>query len=243
MNTRTVVHGVAALALGSVAVCDFGVASADTPEGRDRQGIDGNPEAIRIEHAPDIRQFKSLTPEERGKRTMRRKLRRVDELIAKGEYEKGETLLKNLRVANDPRAFAQVHNTLGFAYSQTDQPEKAIRHYERVLRTMGAPAEVELSARRQLAGLYYVQGQEQLWDEDAAPLFRKALSSMQKWMKQVPDADPPDYLFLARIQVELGDFVGGIESLETAIGIAAERGDPIETEWTDLLERMKLAER
>ena len=241
MNTRSVAHGFGAALLGAVVVC--GGAWSDTPGGRDRQGIDGNPDPIRIEHAPDIRQFKSLTPEERRNRTLRRKLRRVDELIAKGEYEEGEALLRSLRVVNNPQAYAEVHNTFGFVYSQSDQPEKAIRHYERVLKATGAPPPVELSARRQLAGLYYEQGQDQLWDEDAAPLFRRALSSMQTWMERVPDPGPQDYLFLARIQLGLNDLVGGVESLETAIRMATEQGLPVEKEWTDLLARMKSAER
>ena len=193
------------------------------------------------ETVPDARTYKSLTPEERRERTKRRKLRRVDELIEKGKYGEGAALLESLRVSRSAQDFAHVQNTLAFAYSQSDQPEKAIRHYERVLGIPAVPDRIGLSAQRQLAQLYYEQGREQLWDEDAEPWFRKALSSMQTWMGKSPDKDPRDYLSLSRIQVELNDLQGGIESLETAIRLAEELGMPIEEEWGTLLDRMTSA--
>lgn len=170
---------------------------------------------------------------------MRRKLRRVDELIAKGQYKEGATLLESLRVGRSAQDFAHVQNTLAFAYSQSDQPEKAIRHYQRVLKLPGVPESTGLSAERQLARLYYGQGREEIWDEDAEPWFRQALSSMETWLVKSHNKDPEDYLFLSRIQVELNDLPGGIESLETAIRMAEERGLPIEEEWNTLLDRMK----
>ena len=193
------------------------------------------------EIAPDERNVKSLTPEERRERTIRRKLRRVDELIEKGQYQEGATLLESLRVSRSAQDFAHVQNTLAFAYSQSDQPEKAIRHYQRVLRLPGVPELIGLSAERQLAQLYYGQGREEIWDEDAEPWFRQALSSMETWLTKSPNKDPKDYLFLSRIQVELNDLPGGIESLETAIRLAEERSLPIEEEWNALLDRMKSA--
>lgn len=193
------------------------------------------------ETVPDARTYKSLTSEERRERTLRRKLRRVDELIGKGKYGEGAALLESLRVSRSAQDFAHVQTTLAFAYSRSDQPEKAIRHYERVLRIPAAPESVGLSAQRQLAQLYYEQGREQLWDEDAEQWFRKALSSMQTWMVKSPNKDPKDYLFLSRIQVELNDLQGGIESIETAIRLAEERDMPIEEEWDALLDRMKSA--
>lgn len=193
------------------------------------------------EIAPDERNVKSLTPEERRERTMRRKLRRVDELIAKGQYKEGATLLESLRVSRSAQDFAHVHNTLAFAYSQSDQPEKAIRHYQRVLKLPGVPESMGLSAERQLAQLYYEQGRKEIWDEDAEPWFRQALLSMEAWLVKSPNKDPKDYLFLSRIQVELNDLPGGIENLETAIRLAEERGLPIEKEWNTLLDRMNSA--
>lgn len=193
------------------------------------------------EITPDEQNARSLTPEERRERTKRRKLRRVDELIEKGQYKEGATLLESLRVGRSARDFAHVQNTLAFAYSQSDQPEKAIRHYQRVLRLPGVPESMGLSAERQLAKLYYGQGREEVWDEDAEPWLRQALSSMETWLAKSPNKDPKDYLFLSRIQVELNDLPGGIESLETAIRLAEERSLPIEEEWNALLDRMKSA--
>ena len=211
--------------------------SRDIDELREQDVVRGRPG----ETEPDARTYKSLTPEERRERTKRRKLRRVDELIEKGKYGEGAALLESLRVSRSAHDFAHVQNTLAFAYSQSDQPEKAIRYYERVLRVPAVPESIGLSAQRQLAQLYYEQGREQLWDEDAQPWFRKALSSMQTWMGRSSNQDPKDYLSLSRIQVELNDLHGGIESLETAILLAEERGMPIEEEWGTLLDRMKLA--
>ena len=192
-------------------------------------------------NAPDIGKFKTLTPEERRERTLRRKLRRVDELIDKGRYKEGAILLESLRMARNAREFAHVQYTLAFAYSQSQQPEKAIRHYERVLNAPGVPESVEVSARRRLAQLYYGQGEAQLWDEDAQAWFRKAQSSMRTWMGAAPNKAPEDYLFLSRIQLELNDLPGAIENLETAIRLVDEQGAPVVEEWTALLARMKSA--
>ena len=202
---------------------------------REQDAVRGRPG----ETVPDARTYKSLTPEERRERTMRRKLRRVDELIETGKYEEGAALLESLRVGRSAQDFAHVQNTLAFAYSQSDQPEKALKHYERVLRIPTVPESMGLAAQRRLAQLYYEQGREQLWDEDAEQWFEKALSSMQTWMGETPDKDPKDYLFLSRIQVELNDLQGGIESLETAIRMAEEGDMPIGGEWGTLLDRMK----
>lgn len=209
----------------------------DVGDLRDRDGTPGWSDDL----APDVRTFKALTPEEQRERTMRRKLRRVDELIENGKYKEGAALLESLRVARSAEDFAHVQNTLAFAYSRSDQPEKAIRHYERVLKMPTVPESVELSARRQLANLYYEQGEEQLWDEDAEQWFRRALSSMQGWIGSAPNKDPKDYLFLSRIQVELNDLASGIESVESAIRLADERGMPVEEEWSELLDRLRSA--
>ncbi|MXY57489.1 MAG: tetratricopeptide repeat protein [Gammaproteobacteria bacterium] len=215
-------------------------------QGRQTRGDDGLQEYDQRylrpgvgETVPDARTYKSLTPEEQRERTLRRKLRRVDELIEKGEYKEGAALLESLRVARSARDFAHVQSTLAFAYSQAGQPEKAIRHYERLLNIPATPASMGLAAHRQLARLYYGQGERQLWDEDAQRWFRRALSSMQTWIGTAPDTGPKDYLFLSRIQVELNDLEGGIASLGSAIQLAEERGVPVEEEWPVLLARLK----
>ena len=206
-----------------------------------RDRLEGPRRAGTDEIATDEQNAKSLTPEERRERTMRRKLRRVDELIEIGRYKEGAMLLESLRVSRSAQDYAHVQNTLAFAYSQSDQPEKAIRYYQRVLRLAGVPESMGLSAERQLAQLYYGQGREEIWDEDAEPWFRQALSSMETWLAKSPNEHPKDYLFLSRIQVELNDLPGGVESLETAIRLAEERALPIEEEWNTLLDRMKAA--
>ena len=233
---------VATILFGSM-LAEPGFGQGRPPRGvddlQDQRDLPGRPRTG--EDAPDASQARSLTPEERRERTLRRKLRRVDELIEKGEYTEGAALLESLRVGRSAEDFAHVQNTLAFAYSQSDQPEKAIQYYERVLRVPAVPESIGLSARRQLAELYYGQGREQIWDEDAERWFRQALSSMQTWFGESPSKDPEDYLFLSRIQVELNDLQGGIESLETAIRLAEERSMPIEEEWNTLLGRMKSA--
>ena len=216
-------------------------------QGRQTRGVDGLREQdqgyVRPgvgETAPDVRTYKSLTPEEQRERTMRRKLRRVDELIEKGEYKEGAALLESLRVGRSARDFAHVQNTLAFAYSQSDQPDRAIRHYERLLNIPAVPASMGLAAHRQLARLYYGQGERQLWDEDAQRWFRRALSSMQTWIAAAADAQPKDFILLSRIQVELNDPDAGIESLESAIRLAEEQDTPVE-EASVLLARLRSA--
>ena len=239
MSARLISTVIATVLFGIPAAPGFGQErqARSIDELRERDEVRGRPG----ETVPDARTYRSLTPEERRERTLRRKLRRVDELIEKGEYGEGAALLESLRVGRSAQDFAHVQNTLAFAYSQSDQPEKAIRYYERVLRVPAVPESIGLSAQRQLAQLYYEQGREQLWDEDAGRWFRKALSSMQTWMGKSPNKDPKDYLFLSRIQVELNDLHSGIESLETAIRLAEERDMPIEEEWNLLLVRAKSA--
>lgn len=242
MSARLLPAVIVTVLLGSI-LAESGLGQvrrpSDVDELRDRLG---DPRRLGTDElVPDEQNVKSLTPEERRERTLRRKLRRVDELIEKGHYNEGATLLESLRVSRSAQDFAHVQNTLGFAYSQSDQPEKAIRHYQRVLELPGVPESMGLSAERQLAKLYYGQGREEIWDEDAEPWFRQALSSMETWLVKSPNKDPEDYLFLSRIQLELNDLPGGIESLETAIRLAEERGLPIEEEWTTLLDRMNSA--
>ena len=239
MSARLISTVIAIVLFGIPAAPGFGQERQprSIDELRERDEVRGRPG----ETVPDARTYRSLTPEERRERTLRRKLRRVDELIEKGEYGEGAALLESLRVGRSAQDFAHVQNTLAFAYSQSDQPEKAIRYYERVLRIPAVADPIGLSAQRQVAQLYYDQGREQLWDEDAEQWFRKALSSMQTWLGRSPDQEPKDYLFLSRIQVELNDLHGGIESLETAMRLADERGTPIEEEWYMLLDRMKSA--
>lgn len=237
MNVRIVAVGVAVVLFGLV-VTNSGEASEARRDVLDRQDPERLQDIRAMDEDPDVR---SLTPEERRKRTLRRKLRRVDELMAKGAHEEGAALLESLRVGRSEQDFAHVQNTLAFAYSQSDQPEKAIRYYERALSIPGAPAAVQLSARRQLAGLYYGQGREQLWDEDAAQWYRRALSTMERWIGAGANPAPKDYFFLSRIQLELNDLDGSMVSLETAIRIADERGVPVDEQWADLLERMKSA--
>lgn len=242
MSTRRLPAVIVTVLLGGI-LAEPGLGQVGRPGNVDelRDRLEGPRRAGTDEIAPDEQNAKSLTPEERRERTMRRKLRRVDELIEKGRYNEGATLLESLRVSRSAQDFAHVQNTLAFAYSQSDQPEKAIRHYQRVLRLPGVPESMGLSAERQLAKLYYGQGREEIWDEDAEPWFRQALSSMETWLVKSPDKDPKDYLFLSRIQVELNDLPGGIESLERAIRLAEERGLPMEEEWTTLRDRMNSA--
>lgn len=242
MSTRLLLAVIVTVLLGGI-LAEPGLGQVRRPSNVDelRDRLEDPRRRGTDEIVPDEQNAKSLTPEERRERTMRRKLRRVDELIEKGQYKEGATLLESLRVSRSAQDFAHVQNTLAFAYSQSDQPEKAIRHYQRVLRLPGVPESIGLSAERQLAQLYYGQGREEIWDEDAEPWFRQALSSMETWLVKSPDKEPRDYLFLSRIQVELNDLPGGIESLETAIRLAEERGLPIEEEWTTLLDRMNSA--
>lgn len=242
MSTRLLLAVIVTVLLGGI-LAEPGLGQVRRPSNVDelRDRLEDPRRRGTDEIAPDEQNAKSLTPEERRERTMRRRLRRVDELIEKGQYEEGAALLESLRVSRSAQDFAHVQNTLAFAYSQSDQPDKAIRHYQRVLRLPGVPESMGLSAERQLAKLYYGQGREEIWDEDAEPWFRQALSSMETWLVKSPDKDPRDYLFLSRIQVELNDLPGGIESLETAIRLAEERGLPIEEEWTTLLDRMNSA--
>lgn len=242
MSARLISTAIAVVLLVGI-LAEPGLGQLRPPRGvdelRERDELLGRPRADVT--APDIRKFKTLTPEEQRERTLRRKLRRVDELIEKGKYKEGAALLESLRVGRSARDFAHVQSTLAFAYSQSDQPEKAIRHYERLLNTPAVDEPIGLSARRELARLYYVRGDKQLWDEDAEQWFRRALSSMQTWMGAAPHKEPKDYLFLSRIQLELNDVEGGIESLEAAIRLADERGMPVEEEWTNLLDWMKSA--
>lgn len=234
---------VAAVVLFAGVLAEPGLGQRRPPSGidelREREEVRGRPGIG--DTVPDARTYKSLTPEEQRERTMRRKLRRVDELIEKGKYKEGAALLESLRVGRSARDFAHVQNTLAFAYGRSDQPEKAIRHYERLLNIPAVPASMGSAAHRQLARLYYGQGEQQLWDEDAQRWFQRALSSMQTWIGTGPDTDPKDYLFLSRIQVELNDLEGGIESLESAIRLAEERGTPVEETWSLLLGRLKSA--
>ena len=138
MSTRLLLAVIVTVLLGGI-LAEPGLGQVRRPSNVDelRDRLEDPRRRGTDEIVPDEQNAKSLTPEERRERTMRRKLRRVDELIEKGQYKEGATLLESLRVSRSAQDFAHVQNTLAFAYSQSDQPEKAIRHYQRVLRLPG----------------------------------------------------------------------------------------------------------
>jgi len=220
---------------GILAVPGFGQVVRSPSETTERQPPD--PESAPEAGAREAGTFKSLTPEERRKRTLRRKLRRADELIESGKYEEGAALIESLDLGGSPHA----NSALAFSYSRSNEPDKAIRYYERVLKNPDVPESVELLAHHQLARLYYGRGREQLWDEDAEKWFRRALGSMQTWIQRVPSPDPDSYLFLARVQLQLNDVAAGIASLESAVDISERQGTPVKEGLLELLERLRSA--
>lgn len=187
------------------------------------------------EDEPDIRSIRSLTPEERRKRTMRRKLRRADELFEAGKYEEGAAVLQSLNMGGSPHAAS----ALAFSYSQSNQPERAIRYFERVLKAREVPESIELLALRQLARLYHGRGRDETYEEDADQWYERARSSMTEWIRKSPSPDPEAYLLLARIELELNDLAAGIASLETAVEVSEQQGLPVNDELSALLARLK----
>ena len=193
-------------------------------------------ERVRVgEDEPGIASIRSLTPEERRKRTMRRKLRRADELFEAGKYEEGAAVLQGLDMGGSPHATS----ALAFSYGQSNQPERAIRYFERVLKGPEVPKSIELLALRQLARLYHGRGRDQTYEEDADQWYERARSAMTEWIRKSPSPDPEAYLLLARIELELNDLAGGIASLETAVDVSEQQGMPVNDELSALLARLK----
>ena len=128
---------------------------------------------------------------------------------------------------------------LGLVYSQSDQPTKAIKHYERALDGVRwASKATELGTLRELAKLYYTQGQNPSAVTQDRDWYWEALSTMETWFAKKADPEPDAHYFMAQVHYKLGDFEAGIASLETAIRIAGERGIAVEESWRELLQLM-----
>ncbi|MDE0421558.1 MAG: tetratricopeptide repeat protein [Gammaproteobacteria bacterium] len=225
---------VAVLLIAGVALAP-GYGQIPTPAVIDRQSGEVSERIGSGVDEPDIRTVRSLTPEERRKRTQRRKLRRADELFEAGKYEEGAALLESLDIGGSPHATS----ALAFSYSQSNRPERAIRYFERVLTAPELPESIELLALRQLGRLYHGRGRDQTYEEDADRWYVQARSAMTTWIQKSPSPDPEAYLFLARIELELNDLAAGIASLETAVEVSKRQGTPVNDELSALLGRLK----
>ena len=174
-----------------------------------------------------------------------KRLQEAEELAKAEQYAEAVELLEAMmpregrRSRYNPAELGQVHNMLGFIFWELEQPAKTIEHYKKVLEQVPFIAEAtEALTLHQLAKLYFMQGQEQKQEAMADRWYRESLDTMRQWLNKGKDRAPDPYFFIAQIYYQLKDFDCGIESLETTVSIARERGVPVKESWWRMLQYM-----
>jgi len=213
-------RGLAPQTLGAFALgCVLGIAIPCTTATAESPNLGGTASSAGVHprHQPGPTFGQIVTHEQRVKRTLRRKLRRVEDLVEAGDYPGGVELLEELvssvahRVTRPERG-----RMIGAVRSRTS--EYALRH--------------------RLAELCYEYAQELPDQDEADQWHRKGLDTLEAWLRRTRHPDPQSYYYMARAQLGLADYEAGIDSLETAIRIADERGIAVEEPWRELLESM-----
>ena len=174
-----------------------------------------------------------------------KRLQQVEELVKADQYAEAVEILEAMQPREGRRSryneaeLGQVHNMLGFIFWELEQPAKTIEHYKKVLEQVPFIAEAtEALTLHQLAKLYFMQGQEQKQEAMADRWYRESLDTMRQWLKKGKNSVPDPYFFIAQIYYQLKDFDCGIESLETTVSIARERGVAVKESWWRMLQFM-----
>ena len=174
-----------------------------------------------------------------------KRLQQSEELVKADQYAEAVEILEAMLPREGRRSrynqaeLGQVHNMLGFIFWELEQPAKTIEHYKKVLEQVPFIAEAtEALTLHQLAKLYFMQGQEQKQEAMADRWYRESLDTMRQWLNKGKDSVPDPYFFIAQIYYQLKDFDCGIESLETTVSIARERGVAVKESWWRMLQYM-----
>lgn len=200
----------------------------------------GNPFASVVAHAADRAGEERRVPHV-DSRTWR-KLQQVQDLIKSEEYADATSTLETM--VSRPRRYNKnelglMHHQLAYLYWELEQPARTIEHYEKVLDQVPYVSEaIEATTLHMLAKLYYLEGEHHA-DEPGNGWYYRALSAMESYLAIATDPDPQAHYFVAQTHYTLKDYEAGIESLETAIRVAEERGIPVRENWTRLLEYMR----
>ena len=134
-----------------------------------------------------------------------------------------------------------MHQTMGLAYWELEQPVKAIEHYEKALDQVPFISEAnESTMLHTIAKLHYLEGERHAGETDNS-WYSRALSAMESYLEMATDPSPRAYYFLAQTHYALKDYEAGIQRLETAIRVAEESDVPVKENWTRLLEYMRWA--
>ena len=200
----------------------------------------GNPFASVVAHAADCAVEARQVPHVDSKTW--KKLQQVQELIESEEYADAISTLETM--VSRPKRYnknelGMMHNLLGYAYWELEQPARTIEHYEDVLDQVPFISEaMEATTLHMLARLYYLEG-ERHEGEPGNDWYRRSLSAMESYLAIATDPDPKAHYFVAQTHYALKDYEAGIGSVETAIRIAEENDIPVRENWTRLLEYMR----
>ncbi len=142
------------------------------------------------------------------------------------DMECAAELLEQVREMDDLNSYelAQVWNFYAFIYFSQDNFDEAIRAYENVQLQADLPIGLETTTMNSLATLYVQQER-----------YQEGLDMLDRWfaLSDVPSPDP--YILKAQIHYQLEQLTEGIESVLTALEIAAEQGRDPQEGWYQLL--------
>ena len=150
-----------------------------------------------------------------------RRLVEAQECFEAEDMECSIDLLDQVREMDDLNSYelGQMWNFYAFIYFTQDNFGEATRAYENILQQAEIPIGFETTTMYSLVMLYVQQER-----------YQEGLDMLERWfaMSDAPSSDP--YILKAQIHSELEQFAEGIESVLTALEIAAEQGrDPRES--------------
>ncbi len=116
---------------------------------------------------------------------------------------------------------ASMWNMRAFIHFSSDDYERAIEAYERILTfSPEVPLALELGTMYALGQLYFVQEN-----------YRRAIEYLDRWFELVETPSANAYIFLAQAHYQLSDFRQVIPAVQQAMRIAEERGNEVRENW------------
>ncbi|MCY3819864.1 MAG: hypothetical protein OXH52_10960 [Gammaproteobacteria bacterium] len=118
-----------------------------------------------------------------------------------------------------------IHNMMAFVHYNMERYDLAIEAYELVIAQGDQITEgLETTVIYSLAQLHYTEEN-----------FNEALRYMRLWLSQAQNPSPEPHIFMAQVYYRMNDYPEAIVQVETAIGIAQERGTEVKETWWGLL--------
>jgi len=182
-------------------------------------GVVGSAEAARKKKKDDKDKGKSFTVSEQ----MHKKLSAAHEALEADQFKEAAVILKDLEKRQkrlNPYERALINQMLGMTEASQERYEQALVYFEKCLLEEALPNGAIVSTRYTIAQLYMATGE-----------FEKAVTTLEKWFKEVETPNANAYYLLAAAYYQLDRIKEAIAPAETAIKIAKKPKPP----WLQLL--------